>query len=72
MHYLGNLHDDVSLLVLYSAADMMIVPILQENLSNAIMELLSCGTPVIGFDIGRKLDLIEHEKNGYLAKPFEA
>ncbi|MGM3062958.1 glycosyltransferase, partial [Bacillus cereus group sp. BC318] len=50
-HYLGHLHDDVSLRALYSAADVMVVPSLQENLSNAIMESLACSTPVVGFAI---------------------
>ncbi|MCT7520530.1 glycosyltransferase family 4 protein [Aliarcobacter cryaerophilus] len=71
-HYLGCLHDDISLVTLYSSVDVMIVPSLQENLSNAIMESLSCGTPVIGFDIGGNSDMIEHKLNGYLAKPFES
>jgi len=71
-HYLGQLHDDVSLRVLYSAADVMIVPSLQENLSNAIMESLACGTPVVGFAIGGNSDLIEHQVTGYLAKPYSA
>jgi len=70
-HYLGQLHDDVSLRVLYSAADVMVVPSLQENLSNAIMESLACGTPVVGFNIGGNSDLIVHQQTGYLAKPFE-
>jgi len=70
-HYLGHLHDDVSLVTLYSAVDVMIVPSLQENLSNAIMESLACGIPVVGFDIGGNSDMIEHQINGYLAKPFD-
>jgi glycosyltransferase involved in cell wall biosynthesis len=70
-HYLGHLHDDVSLVTLYSAVDVMIVPSLQENLSNAIMESLACGTPVVAFDVGGNSDMIEHLKNGYLAKPFD-
>ena len=49
----------------------MVVPSLQENLSNAFMESLVCGTPVVGFDIGGNGDLIDHQINGYLAKPFE-
>ncbi|WP_133013312.1 glycosyltransferase family 4 protein [Marinomonas flavescens] len=69
-HYLGTLHDDVTLRVLYSAADVIVVPSLQENLSNAIMESLACGTPVVGFDIGGNSDLIDHKSNGYLAKPY--
>lgn len=70
-HYLGHLHDDISLRVLYSAADVMVVPSLQENLSNAIMESLACGTPVVGFAIGGNEDLIEHQQSGYLAKAFD-
>jgi glycosyltransferase involved in cell wall biosynthesis len=70
-HYLGHLHDDVSLVTLYSAVDVMIVPSLQENLSNAIMESLACGTPVVGFDIGGNADMIEHQQTGYLVKPFD-
>jgi glycosyltransferase involved in cell wall biosynthesis len=70
VHYLGQIHDDISLRVLYSAADVMVVPSLQENLSNAIMESLACGNPVVGFEIGGNSDLIEHEHNGYLAKPY--
>ena len=69
---MGSLHDDVSLVTLYSAVDVMIVPSLQENLSNAIMESLSCGTPIVSFDIGGNSDMIEHKLNGYLAKPFES
>lgn len=70
-HYLGHLHDDVSLVTLYSAVDVMIVPSLQENLSNAIMESLACGTPVVAFDIGGNGDMIEHMQNGYLATPYD-
>lgn len=68
-HYLGQLHDDVTLRALYSAADVMLVPSRQENLSNAIMESLACATPVVGFDIGGNSDMIEHQQNGYLAQP---
>lgn len=50
----------------------MNLPSLQENLSNAIMESLACGTPVVAFDIGGNGDMIEHQKTGYLAKPFES
>lgn len=70
-HYLGFIHDDISLIAMYNAVDIVIVPSLQENLSNVIMESLSCGTPVVGFDIGGNSDMIEHKKNGYLAKPFD-
>jgi glycosyltransferase involved in cell wall biosynthesis len=70
-HYLGHLHDDISLIILYNAVDVTIVPSLQENLANTIMESLVCGTPVVAFNVGGNSDMIEHLKNGYLAKPFD-
>lgn len=71
VHYMGQLHDDVALRLLYNAADATVAPSLQENLSNVIMESLACGTPVVGFDVGGNSDLIEHKQNGYLANPFD-
>jgi len=71
IHYLGHFHDDVTLKLLYSTVDVMIVPSLQENLSNVIMESLSCGTPVVAFNIGGNSDMIDHKINGYLAKPLD-
>lgn len=70
-YYLGRLHDDVSLRVLYSAADAVVVPSRQENLSNTIMEAMACGRPVAAFSVGGNADLIDHLKTGYLAEPFD-
>jgi glycosyltransferase involved in cell wall biosynthesis len=69
--FLGFLNNDKDLVTAYSSANVIIVPSLQENLSNAIMESLACGTPVVAFDIGGNKDMIDHKKNGYLAKPFD-
>ena len=71
VRYLGQLQDDSSLQVLYSACDVMVVPSIQENLSNTIMESLACATPVVGFSIGGNADLISHRENGYLARALE-
>ncbi len=67
-HYTGYLNDDLSKRILYSAADVVVVPSKVENLSNVIMESLACGTPVVAFDVGGNSDMIEHKNNGYLAK----
>lgn len=65
--FLGYVNDNSVLTKLYTQADVMVVPSLTENLSNTIMESLSCGTPVVGFDIGGNGDMIDHKRNGYLA-----
>jgi glycosyltransferase involved in cell wall biosynthesis len=69
-HYFGSLSDDISLMTLYNASDVLVAPSLQENLSNTLMESLACGTPVVGFNIGGNSDLIDHKKNGFLATPY--
>ena len=71
VHYIGQLHDEVSQVLLYSAADVVVAPSMQENLSNTVIEALSCGTPVVAFNIGGMPDMIDHQLNGYLAAPFD-
>jgi glycosyltransferase involved in cell wall biosynthesis len=68
VHYLGSFQDDLSLALLYAAADVFILPSTQENLSNMVMEALACGTPTVAFAIGGNGDMIEHQRNGYLAQ----
>ena len=70
--YVGRLNDDASLAALYSAADVFVAPSIQENLSNTVMEALACGTPCVAFDVGGMPDMIEHRRNGFLARPFDA
>ena len=65
---LGYVADTDFLVTLYNLADVMVVPSWTENLSCAIMESLSCGTPVCCFNIGGNSDMVEHHVNGYLAK----
>jgi glycosyltransferase involved in cell wall biosynthesis len=72
MKYVGTLHDEVSLAMLYAAVDAFVAPSLQENLANTVMEALACGTPCVAFNIGGMPDMVEHLRNGYLAKPFDA
>jgi Glycosyltransferase len=55
---------------LYSAADVTINASRSENFSNVILESLSCGTPVVAFNIGGNSDLIINNINGKLVAPF--
>ena len=67
-YFLGEISDDSKLIEYLSAVDVTIVPSLQENLSNLIMESMACGTPVTAFNIGGNGDMIIHKQNGYLAQ----
>lgn len=70
-HYLGWQHDDIALASLYAAADVFVLPSLQESLGYTAMEAMACGTPCVAFNQGGVPDLIDHELNGYLAQPYE-
>jgi glycosyltransferase involved in cell wall biosynthesis len=72
VHYLGWLHDDATMVALYSAADVVIAPSNEDNLPNVVLEALACGTPCVAFDIGGLPDMIDHQQNGYLAVPFKS
>lgn len=70
-HYLGSFQDDIALAIVYSAADVMIVPSIQESFGQTASEALACGTPVVAFNATGLKDIVDHQKNGYLAKPYE-
>ncbi|NET35096.1 MAG: glycosyltransferase, partial [Cyanothece sp. SIO1E1] len=71
-HYIGRLQDDASLAALYSAADVMIVPSVQEAFGQTASESLACGTPVVAFDATGLRDIVDHGINGYLAEPYDS
>jgi len=70
--YLGHLHDDLTLALAYSAADVVVTPSRQEAFGLVPAEAQACGAPVVAFATGGLLDIVEHECTGYLARPFDA
>lgn len=56
-----------TLVNLYSLASLFVIPSLQDNLPNTILESMLCGTPVVGFNTGGIPEMIDHKVNGYLA-----
>jgi glycosyltransferase involved in cell wall biosynthesis len=71
-HYLGHLPGDLSLGLLYAAADVMVVPSIQEAFGQTASEAMACGTPVVAFGATGLLDIVDHKRTGYLAQPFDA
>ena len=71
VHNVGHLYDDLSLIALYNAADVMVVPSRIEAFGQTALESESCGTPVVAFNICGFPDIIEHKVTGYLAKAFD-
>ncbi len=71
-HYLGRLWDDPTIALTYASADVTITPSIQEAFGKTAIESLACGTPVVSFDCTGLKDIIDHEKNGYLAECFNS
>ncbi len=70
-NFMGTLQDEISMALLYSAADVFVAPSVEDNLPNTVLESLSCGTPVVAFNIGGMPDMVLHKRNGYLASGFD-
>ncbi|MEO6288162.1 MAG: glycosyltransferase family 4 protein [Dyadobacter sp.] len=68
VHYLGKITRQEDMADAYNAADMIVVPSLEDNLPNTIMEAMACGTPAVGFATGGIPEMIDHKHNGYVSE----
>ncbi|MCU0449632.1 MAG: glycosyltransferase [Bernardetiaceae bacterium] len=64
--WLGAIKQEAEMAAAYNAADLVVVPSLEDNLPNAVVEALCCGVPVAGFATGGLPEMIEDGINGYL------
>jgi glycosyltransferase involved in cell wall biosynthesis len=69
---LGMIYDELLISIIYSAADVFVIPSLMDNLPNTVLESIMCGTPVIGFPVGGIPDMVEDGFNGYLTEEISA
>ena len=64
-----NVDDELAMSFVYSAADVFVVPSLQDNFPNTALEALACGLPVVAFDIGGIPDMVRNNCTGVLVEP---
>lgn len=72
VHFLGKISDASQMVLAYNAADMLVVPSLEDNLPNTIMEAMACGTPAVGFGTGGIPEMIGHLESGFVSAPKSA
>lgn len=65
----GRVDNDSTMAELYSLSDIFVLPSLQDNLPNTMLESLACGTPIISYNNGGMPDLVKDGETGYLADP---
>lgn len=52
----------------YQSADVFVCPTIEDSGPVMVIQSMLCGTPVVGFEMGVNLDLIENNKTGYIAR----
>jgi glycosyltransferase involved in cell wall biosynthesis len=65
---LGKIQEERLMAMTYVAADLFVIPSLEDNLPNTMLESLCCGTPVLGFPTGGITDVVEDGINGILCE----
>jgi glycosyltransferase involved in cell wall biosynthesis len=65
---LNTISSQKDLSEIYSLADVFVMPSIEDNLPNTVMESMACGTPVVAFNTGGLPEMIDHQQNGYLAE----
>ena len=66
--YIPKINNTILLAKYYSCADIFLYPSLADSFGLVVAESMSCGTPVLTFETGGIPEIIEHKKNGYVAK----
>ena len=68
VHALGYVSKPQRIVEVYNSADVFVLPSLEDNLPNTLMEAMACGVPCVGFQVGGIPEMINHQQNGYVAK----
>lgn len=69
---LGFVDDERLKAQIYNAADLFVIPSLQDNLPNTIVEAKASGLPVVGTRVGGIPRMIDHRIDGYIVEPQNA
>lgn len=65
--HLGRVDHPQKVCEAYNLADVFVIPTLQDNFPNTVLESMGSGTPVVGFATGGVVDAVEHGVSGLLA-----
>jgi len=69
---LGFINDTEKITAAYRAADVLLLPSLEDNLPNTMLEAFANGTPVISFKVGGMAEHIETRVNGMLVNEINS
>ncbi|TGM39098.1 glycosyltransferase [Leptospira biflexa] len=70
--HLGSFSDDREISEIYQMLDLFVIPSLEDNLPNTMLESMASSTPVLGFPVGGISETICHNENGFLTDSISA
>ncbi len=68
IHQFGYVDSEEKQALIYSAADIVVVPSREDNQPQVGLEAMACGTPVIAFEAGGIPEYVRHGTTGFLAR----
>jgi hypothetical protein len=69
---LGRLTGDAQMALAYRSADLFLLPTLEDNLPNTLLESIAAGTPVVAYATGGVPDVLEHGRCGIVVPRGDA
>jgi glycosyltransferase involved in cell wall biosynthesis len=72
LHQMGYVDSLERQALIYSAADIVVVPSLEDNQPQVGLESMACGTPVVGFNAGGIPEYVRPGETGLLAEVADA
>ena len=66
--YVGRIYDNIALRLLYSSANVLLMPSKLEVFGQIALESQACGTPCVVFENTGLTDFVKHKKTGYVSK----
>lgn len=64
--HLGHIDSEHLMALTYNAADLFVMPSLEEAFGQTALEALACAVPVVAFEVGGIPDMVRSEKTGLL------
>jgi len=70
--HLGSIDSEYLITSVYNAADVFVIPSIEEAFGQTALEALACGRPVVGSNVGGIPDMVHDSDTGLLVAPGNA